>query len=245
MNDAKEEIDDGGWSASADAWIAQMGERGDKGRRYVLDPSLLSRIEGRGFRRALDVGCGEGRFCRVLAQRGIATTGIDPTDALLARAQSLDPVGVYLLSGAQNIPLADASFDLVITCLSLVDIEDYRAAIFEMARVLEPGGALVAANLTEIQSAGMGIGWQYSADGRPSHFGVDNCSSEWFHWVEWAGIRVKNWHRPLSAYMRAFLEAGLVLAFFDEPEPAEGYTDDYDKNTRAPWFNVMEWRKPG
>src|SRR5262249_697984 len=51
-------MEDGGWTASADAWIARMGEHGDDGRRYVLDPALLARIEGRTFARALDVGCG-------------------------------------------------------------------------------------------------------------------------------------------------------------------------------------------
>ena len=59
-------MDDGGWTSSADAWIASMGEHGDDGRRYVLDPALLARIEGRAFQSALDVGCGEGRFSRIL-----------------------------------------------------------------------------------------------------------------------------------------------------------------------------------
>ena len=33
-----------GWQSSADAWIADMGERGDFGRRYVLDPVMLPLI---------------------------------------------------------------------------------------------------------------------------------------------------------------------------------------------------------
>ncbi len=32
---------DNGWASSADAWIADMGEHGDFGRRYVLDPVML------------------------------------------------------------------------------------------------------------------------------------------------------------------------------------------------------------
>ena len=69
-----------GWDDSAEAWIADMGEEGDFSRRHVLDAPMLARIRGRGFRNALDVGCGEGRFCRMLAAEGIAATGIDRTD---------------------------------------------------------------------------------------------------------------------------------------------------------------------
>jgi 2-polyprenyl-3-methyl-5-hydroxy-6-metoxy-1,4-benzoquinol methylase len=79
-----EDVSDG-WAESAAAWIVEQGEDGDYGRRFVLDAPMRQRIEGRGFRNALDVGCGEGRFCRILRRAGIRTTGIDPTEALLAQ----------------------------------------------------------------------------------------------------------------------------------------------------------------
>ena len=220
-----------------------MGESGDNGRRYVLDPSLLARVARMQASKALDVGCGEGRFSRLLTERGIQVTGIDPTDSLLNRARELDPDGIYLSVVAEQLPFPDEAFDLVVSCLTLVDIPDYRSAISEMARVLAPGGHLLIANLTELQSAGMAVGWQYDTAGLPQHFGIDNYSSEWSTWVEWAGIRVRNWHRPLSMYMQAFLHQGLVLTFFDEPKPIDGYEDVHQLNERVPWFNVLEWRK--
>ncbi|MFK4601984.1 tRNA G46 methylase TrmB [Bradyrhizobium diazoefficiens] len=54
-----DDVDDG-WAASAAAWIIEQGEDGDYGRRFVLDAPMRARIEGRGFRNALDVGCGGG-----------------------------------------------------------------------------------------------------------------------------------------------------------------------------------------
>ena len=68
-----------GWAEAAAAWIADMGEQGDYGRACVLDRPMLERIHGRRFATALDVGCGEGRFCRMLQAAGISTVGIDPT----------------------------------------------------------------------------------------------------------------------------------------------------------------------
>lgn len=62
-------------------------------------------------------------------------------------------------------------------------------------------------------------------------------------WVEWSGIRIENWHRPLSAYLRAFLAQGLTLAFFDEPQPRGGDPDRIARYRRVPWFTVMEWKR--
>ena len=38
-----------------------------------------------GARRLLDVGCGTGTFCLLLAERGLAVTGVDPADGSLGR----------------------------------------------------------------------------------------------------------------------------------------------------------------
>ena len=79
---------DNGWESSAQAWIDSMGERGgDWGRQHVLDPVMLARVASGRFGNALDVGCGEGRFCRMLKAAGVSATGIDPTPALLETAQ--------------------------------------------------------------------------------------------------------------------------------------------------------------
>jgi 2-polyprenyl-3-methyl-5-hydroxy-6-metoxy-1,4-benzoquinol methylase len=75
-----------GWEESAQAWIAEQGDMGDWSRRHVLDPVMLERVGRGGFKTALDIGCGEGRFCRAMAGLGIRTSGIDPTEALIARA---------------------------------------------------------------------------------------------------------------------------------------------------------------
>jgi SAM-dependent methyltransferase len=139
---------DNGWNESASAWIADMGSDGDFGRRFVLDPPMIDRVKSRGFRRALDVGCGEGRFCRMLATLGIRAAGIDPTEALIRHARELDPAGDYRIGRAEALDCPDRSFDLVISYLTLIDIPDIRIAIAEMVRVLEPEGTLLIANLT-------------------------------------------------------------------------------------------------
>ncbi len=237
-------MQDDGWQDSADAWIADMGDHGDFGRRYVLDPVMLPRALACAPRRALDVGCGEGRFCRMLRQRGIDTVGLDPTPALLARARARDAGGTYVEGVAEQLPFDDGAFDLVVSYLTLIDIPDVQAAISEMARVLAPGGTLLIANLNGFNSACADRDWVHDADGRRLHFPVDQYLEERAMWIEWRGIRIVNHHRPLRTYMKALLDAGLVLTHFDEPEPtADASPSRAASYRRVPWFMVMEWRK--
>jgi SAM-dependent methyltransferase len=230
-----------GWPESAAAWIADMGERGDWGREFVLDAPMLERVHGRGFATALDVGCGEGRFCRMLRASGIHAVGIDPTEELLAQARHRDPEGDYRLGRAEKLDVADGAFDLVVSYLTLIDIPDLGAAISEMARAVRPGGTLLIANLTSFSTAG--LHWKQDAEGKP-YFAIDRYLEERVEWVTWRGIRIHNWHRPLSFYMSLLLGAGLELRHFAEPAPHGGDPVKTDRYRRVPYFLIMEWEKP-
>lgn len=232
------------WDRNAQAWIASVRERGDWSREHVLDPVMLKRIGGRGFANALDVGCGEGRFCRMMAAAGLAPIGVDPTPALLDEARRRDPSGDYRPGRSEDLEFATATFDLVVSYVTLVDIADFRRAIHEMCRVLKPGGSLLVANLSSFTSSCAAQGWVRDKDGNLLHYPVDRYLDEFPYGVEWSGISVTNWHRPLSAYMAAFLDEGMELLFFAEPEASSGEVPDREAFRRAPWFVVMEWRRP-
>ena len=207
-----------GWNKSAAAWIADMGAQGDYARQYILDAPMQARIAGRGFGSALDVGCGEGRFCRLMKESGVAAVGIDPTAALLEQARKLDPGGDYRIGRAEALPFGTGEFDLVVSYLTLVDIADAGGAIAEMIRVLRPGGTLLIANLTSYITAGETDGWVTGPDGK-ARFCIDHYMEERASWVSWRGIRVRNWHRPLSRYFALLLGQGLSLRHYAEPCP--------------------------
>lgn len=234
---------DNGWEESAAAWIATLGPEGDFARRFVLDRPMLERVRASGARRALDVGCGEGRFCRLLQAEGIEAVGIDPAPSLIARARDLHPAGDYRIAGAESLPFADHGFDLVVSYLSLIDIADIRQAIAEMVRVLRPGGNLLIANLTSFWSASNPTGWRREPDGS-ERFAIDNYMDERSDWIGWGDLQVRNWHRPLSTYMSLLLGAGLQLRHFDEPMPHAGDADQSRSFRRVPAFLVMDWEKP-
>lgn len=228
-----------GWEESAAAWIASQGDAGDFSRAFVLDAPMMARVRASGAATALDVGCGEGRFVRMLKAEGIDATGLDPASSLIAEARRRDPAGAYHEARAENLPFPDASFDLVVSYLSLIDIEDYRTAIAEMVRVLKISGRLLIANCTAMNTARV----EERFPGPFNGVRIDRYHEESWRWEAWRGIRIKNHHRPLSAYMRTFLAQGLTLTHFDEPKPYGGDPAKADRYSRVPWHLVMEWRK--
>jgi SAM-dependent methyltransferase len=229
-----------GWNESAAAWIAAVGELGDFGRRFVLDQPMVERARLRAYGSALDVGCGEGRFCRMLQPLGIHTVGVDPTEALVARAIALDPTGDYRVGIAEQLDFETESFDLVVSYLSLIDIAHLRTALREMTRVLRPGGSILVANLTGFTTAGMVFGGRRPR-GADKHAGyLDEHASQ----VSWGDIAIRNWHRPLETYMKGFLDAGLQLRHFAEPSPHGGPPEKIRRYLKAPYFLIMDWTKP-
>jgi len=219
-----------------------MGERGDFGREFVLDAPMRAGARALKPVNALDVGCGEGRFCRMLREDGVAATGVDPTVALIDEARRRDPGGDYRLGRAEALDFPDASFDLAVSYLSLIDIDDAQTAITEMARILRPGGALLVAHINAFTTAAEPRGWRRDLSGALRYTFDDYLDSRATE-IAWKGIHIRNWHRPLSFYFKAFHSAGLDLRLFDEPEPHGGGAEKIARYRRAPHFCVMRWEK--
>lgn len=230
-----------GWDASAAAWIAVQGEDGDFGRVHVLDAPMLALVDALAPTTALDVGCGEGRFCRMLAARGIAITGIDPTTALIERARALHPQGDYRVATAET--MAVAPHDLVVCYLSLIDMADLDAALARIVAAMRPGGHLLIANLTAFNTAAVHLGWEKPLLGEP-RFAIDHYLEERPRRTAWRGVDIINHHRPLKRYMQALLGHGLVLTHFDEPPATGGPAEKRDRYNRVPNFHIMGWRRP-
>ena len=95
---------------------------------------------------AVDVGAGEGAHAIGLARRfGFVVAGVDPVERHVeiarAAAESDHVPGVtFQVGAAEELPIADASVDLVWCRDVLVHVADLPAAYREFHRVLKPGG---------------------------------------------------------------------------------------------------------
>ena len=221
------------WRQSAAAWVRGQGRDGDQSRR-MLDPYVWDALGPLGGLQVLDVGCGEGRFGRAVRAAGASVTGVDPTPQLAVRTGF--PT-VAALGGC--LPFRGASFDLVLFYLVLIDIDDYQRAILEAERVLRPGGRVVAVNLTPISTAAREPFWERDAAGRKTARRVEFYGIPQSQVYQWAGMRIRNYHRPLRDYMRAYLAAGLRLEIYDEPMDPRVISD----SVISPNFDLMVWRK--
>jgi len=209
------------WERTADWWQREFTEGADPEYEEQILPLATEQLAG--ARRVLDVGCGEGQLTRLAAQLGAHATGVDPTRAQLTVARQRQGGGVYVSGQAQRLPFAAASFDAVVACLVFEHIAETDLALGEVARVLEPGGRFVFfLNHPLLQTPGSG--WiddhilmeQYW---RIGPYLVEDTSME-----EVAKDVVLPFvHRPLSRYVNAMADHGLLVTRMLEPAPPPGF----------------------
>jgi len=237
------------WIELAEPWIREAREGRNANRNGLLDPPMLEACGDVTGLQALDCGCGEGRFCRLLAERGAAyVLGVDLCEPMIAAAQELQTeVDRYRLGDAQSLDfLEDGSFDLVVSYLNQCDLPDLQANNREAFRVLRPGGVFAVANLHPMRSA---VGnWHRDEDGNKQHVIVDDYFDESARQWRMMGVDFTNFHRTLATYLRGFQDAGFRLRNLVEPTVSEEQLAEWpelDDERRVPNFIIYVLEKPG
>jgi malonyl-CoA O-methyltransferase len=172
-------------------------------------------------RRALDVGCGSGRYLPPLASTGAATVvGVDFSMAMLTRgvqAPDRQEQAPRVCADACRLPFRRSAFDLINASLMVGDVTDLGQWCGEMARVLAIGGHLV-----------------YS-DFHPSW--AQNGWSRTFRAAD-GGLREVPFHsHSIDDHLTALGAAGFRIVAIREPR----FKDDHDREVRA--FR-RRWRNP-
>jgi hypothetical protein len=124
-------------------------------------------------------------------------------------------------------------------------VPDFRRAIAQAFRVLRDGGRFVVCNLAPMVTAGNT--WVRNGDGTKLHFRLDDYTDEGVRETLMVGARLTKFHRTLSSYVNAFLDAGFVLDGLREPVPnAEQLAREptNDDLLRVPLFIIYLLRKP-
>jgi len=120
---------------------------------------IVDRLElmRRDFPLCLDVGCHDASLTRALVQNDKVGTVIqaDPAFNFARQAMSMGP---SIVSEAEILPFAEASFDAVFSCLSLHWVDDLPGLLRQMRNMLKPDGLLLVnffggATLQELRAA--------------------------------------------------------------------------------------------
>jgi len=108
----------------------------------------------------LEIGCGTGWFGRALAQRGFRVAGLDPSGAMLARAQGRFPL---VRGDAARLPFAERSFDAALLVGVLDFVPDPVLVLREARRVVRQRVVVLAL------ASGSWLGLRRRLRGRMGH----------------------------------------------------------------------------
>jgi SAM-dependent methyltransferase len=117
---------------------AYVNAEGDDPREFAFEA-----VAGAKPQRVLEVGGGEGELAeRIRNDLGVDVVGIDQSEAMVEvqRAKGIDA----RVGDVQDLPFADGEFDVALAAWMLYHVPDLDRSLAELARVLVPGGILVA-----------------------------------------------------------------------------------------------------
>ena len=235
------------WESEAQAWARFARTPGYDAFFWLHNlPSFLALLPTPG-RRTIDVGCGEGRLPRELTALGHEVVGVDGSPTLARLAATHEQSTTVVLGDAADLPLASDAADLVVACMSLMDVDDLAGSAREIARVLEPGGRLCMAVVHPINSAGA-----FTSDAADSPFVIDGSYLETRRYSdaltrEDLTITFHSLHHSLEGYLRALEDAGLLVEAVREPPVSDELAAAVPAGARwrrVPVFLHVRARKP-
>ena len=241
MNEINKDSSTTSWNSLGSEWIelAQIAES----RMLFIMPYTLAKLGDVEGKKILDLGCGEGGYSRELAKRKAEMVSIDCFEQAIqyASEQAIKsglPIEHYIRNSNNLFDISDNTFDIVLCSMMLMDCEDFEGTIREVARVLKPGGKLIASVLHPCFDGNHEKGIGRQGKGIERQVVVMN----YFEPTEWESTLYKGtipviWrHRTIQDYVKTFIRNGLTIVDIDEPKA----TDEQAKiSTSMAWLQKI------
>ena len=183
--------------------------------------AVLGDVEGKDV---LELGCGAAQWSILLGQQGARPVGLDNSERQLEHARRLQAeAGLdfpLVHASAEEVPLPDASFDVVFCDHGAMSFADPYRTVPEAARLLRPGGLLAFC----IASPLGWTCWDETTDKNEprlvqDYFGL--CRDE-------RPEGTVEFNLPYGEWIRLFRSSGLTVEDLIEPRPAEDATTTYE-----------------
>lgn len=154
------------YSVTGAAWQAGPGRVYDRLAEILVDLSPVP-LAGR---RVLDVGAGTGAASRAIARAGGRPIALDLAHGMLAVDRRRRPPAS--VADVRRLPVATGSCGAVVAAFSFNHVPDPHRAFAEAARVVAPGGAVLASayaadddhpTKAAVEAAAREVGWQPAA----------------------------------------------------------------------------------
>ena len=237
------------WQASSDGYeerhAASLAGKNAMAWGFWRIPEAELRIFGEvAGKDMLELGCGAARWSIELARLGARPVGLDLSSRQLEHARRLmAEAGVdfpLIEASAENVPLPDASFDIVFCDWGAMTFCDPQRTVPEAARLLRPGGLFAFSTATPIQFLCQDV----AADRLTDHLVNDYFGMKRLEWENEV-----NFQLPYGEWLRLFRTSGFVVEDLIETRPPEGFASSYLGAGETAWArrwpmeNIWKLRK--
>jgi SAM-dependent methyltransferase len=171
----------------------------------------------------LELGCGAAQWSILLAKAGARPVGLDNSERQLEHARMLmAEAGVefpLVHSSAEEVPLPDASFDVVFCDHGAFTFADPYKVVPEAARLLRRGGLLAFSHLSAVANLCQNPEDDWNVEPR--------LHRDYFGMHELDDGEVVEYQLPCGEWIRLFRANGLTVEDLIEPRPTADATSTY------------------
>lgn len=153
------------------------------------------------------------RVVQVLLDGGDAGAGHDDREG-----EAAEPLGITYLAHdlVEELPFGDGEFDVAVSVMAIMDVEDPLAALRNIGRVVRPGGLLAFSILhpcfyrprLNAHRTGVDVG---------HYFDRDRVEGRYIEAGDGTRAEYRQFHRTLGDYLNTVADAGFLLARLVEP----------------------------
>lgn len=211
------------WGGVAEWYDSVVGDEGSEFHQKVIFPGVFKLLDVAPGRKVLDVACGQGAFCRALAERGAEVTGVDAAAELieLARARGNPSIHYHVADAKDLAFLPEASFDAAACVLAIQNIDALPPVFAAVARVLTAGGRFAVVMMHPCFRAPKTTHWGWDEKQGVQYRRVDRYllprkEPIVTHPGRKTGEYTWSFHRPIGSYVKALRTAGLLVDAMEE-----------------------------
>ena len=214
MRDAQQE-----WNAIAAEYDKKI-VRGDFFREKILDTILIKNIEDVKNSCILDLGCGQGYFSNLLSSLGATVSGIDISNELISIAKTRYKNISFVVGDIEKkLPFQDHQFDVIVSNMVFMDIENPEKTIREIKRISKPSARIVISILHPIFTGGeiYKTMLDFLLFKKPSFLLRHYKKQKTLHWkILNTTQKTTVFHRPMEYYINLLLKNGISIVHIEE-----------------------------
>ncbi|MAG07202.1 hypothetical protein CMI46_00090 [Candidatus Pacearchaeota archaeon] len=204
---------------------------------------LLGNVKGK---KILDLGCGPGRYAKILTGRGTKVIGIDNSKTSIELAKKEAPKVEFLLGDIEKLPFKSNQFDIVVSAMVITHLKSWDKVLKEVKRVLKKKGIFVFSMHNPIKVVG-----KKKISGGKKFLVIEDYFNE-RPLVDFWGIgkkkyKVVHYHKTYGTVVKTLVNAGFNIIDYEDckplPKAKKLYPKQYESTINFPHFCAWKVNK--